>query len=105
MQYFREALAGVGAVVAADAASHAPALQEADASVIVPKVDAPDYIDALLSVCAAHRTGMVLSLNDLELPVLAAAASRFERAGVQAIVSSIDVIETGFDKWRTAPDR
>jgi carbamoyl-phosphate synthase large subunit len=102
VQYFREALAGAGAVVAADAASHAPALQEADASVIVPKVDAPDYVDALLSVCAAHRIGMVLPLNDLELPVLAAAAPRFERAGIQAIVSSVGVIETGFDKWRTA---
>jgi len=101
IQAFRAALAGRGLVLAADAAPHAPALAEADMPLGVPRVDAPDYIPHLLDLCRCHSVGLLVPLNDLELPVLARFREEFWAVGTHAVVSDPDVIEAGFDKWRT----
>lgn len=101
VDYFRRALAGRGFVLAADASSDAPALQEADRGFLVPAVSAPGYVDALLDICRRHEVGLVCSLNDLELPLLARNRERFQAAGALPVVSSPEVIELCFDKWAT----
>lgn len=102
VRYFQDALAGKGRVYAADASPDAPAMQEADRAIVTPRVDEPAYIDFLLHLCRSNDIGMVVSLNDLELPVLAAAKARFADIGVVAVVSSPEVVDIAFDKWRTA---
>lgn len=99
--YFRDALAGDGAVFAADASPAAPALAAADTALIVPRINAPHYIDHLLDLCQTHAIAVLVSLNDLELPVLAAARERFLAAGTIPVVSSPAVIATCFDKFAT----
>ena len=73
VEYFREAIRGRGRVFAADARAGAPALQEADGVVVMPRADDPHYVDALLEFCEAQRIGLLVPLSDLELPGLAAA--------------------------------
>lgn len=101
VRYFREALAGGGLVVAADATAEAPALAEADVALQLPRVDDPDYVPALLDACQAHDVQLVVPLNDLELPVLSRARARFAEIGTTVVVSRPQVIDMCFDKWRT----
>ncbi|MDY0169946.1 MAG: ATP-grasp domain-containing protein [Thermoguttaceae bacterium] len=102
VRYFREALAGEGQVIAVDASMEAPAMAEADLAVRVPPVSEPDYTAVLLTVCEEYDIRLLVSLNDLELPVLAAQRQRFLDRGTIPVVSEPNVIDTCFDKWKTA---
>ena len=101
VQYFRTALEERGQVFAADATPSAAAMQVADGAFVVPTVHDPGYVDALLALCKQRRVGLLIPLNDLELPILAAARARFEALGVMVMVSATDLIDICFDKWRT----
>jgi carbamoyl-phosphate synthase large subunit len=102
VQYFRDALAGRGQVFAADARADAPALQEADRAFVVPAIADPDYVDRLLAICRDSGVRLLVSLNDLELPRLAAERERFAAAGTILVVSSPQVVDICADKWATA---
>lgn len=100
--YFQAALAGRGAVCVADSSADAPALHEADRAFVVPRVADPDYIEHLLELCRRNAVGLLLSLNDLELPLLARHRDRFRAQGTIPVVSSPEVIDICFDKWATS---
>lgn len=102
LKYFKEALAGDGLIVGADLQLSAPALSAADVKVQVPRVYAPNYVDEILNICEKYQIGLLISLNDLELPILAHAKARFEALGVKMMVSEPEVIEIGFDKLKTS---
>ncbi|PLX82008.1 MAG: ATP-dependent carboxylate-amine ligase [Desulfuromonas sp.] len=97
VHYFRQALGGQGEVVAVDSNPTAPALQMADRAFVVPTINHPDYFDQLLEICRQHRVGLLLSLNDLELPLLASQRDRFMAVGTLPVVSSPEVIDLCFD--------
>lgn len=99
--YFKKAMANKGLVMAADASPLAPALMAADKSFVLPLFSAPEYISKLLKVCVENQVHAIISLNDLELPLLAEHKSVFEDRGITVIVSTQKVIETCFDKWKT----
>ncbi len=101
LQFFKEALAGGGKIIGADMQLSAPAFAMADVTYIVPAVYAENYTEKILEICKAEKVDAVISLNDLELPVLAAAREKFESIGVKIIVSSDAVIDICFDKWKT----
>ncbi|MCO7193197.1 ATP-grasp domain-containing protein [Pseudonocardia sp. McavD-2-B] len=101
VEYFRAALTGIGAVVATDVDAAAPAMQAADRAVVVPPVADPGYVEHLVAVCREHEIGLLLSLNDLELPVLAPHRARFAEAGTRAVLPPPDVVDICADKWRT----
>lgn len=101
VRYFRDALDGGGLVFAADAAADAPALQEADKVFVVPRVDQSHYFDGLLRICRDYRVGLLLSLNDLELPLLARQRDRFYEVGTIPVVSPPEVVDICFDKSKT----
>ena len=88
-------------VVATDMQLSAPALQVADVKLQVPAVYAPQYIDVTLEICKKYAIDALISLNDLELPILAAQKARFEELGVTVIVSDPRVIDIAFDKYLT----
>ncbi len=98
---FKAAVNGRGRVFACDASADAPALQEADEAFVVPSVDDPGYIDALLALCAAHRVGLLIPALEPELPLIAEHRARFAAIGTVALVSSPEVIATCFDKVAT----
>lgn len=101
VDYFRQALAGRGQILASDAVASAPALQEADQAFLVPTVTDPDYFDILLEICREHRVRLLFSLNDLELPLLARQRDRFLAVGTIPVVSSPTVVDLCFDKLAT----
>jgi carbamoyl-phosphate synthase large subunit len=89
-------------IIATDMQLSAPALQVADVKLQVPAVYDPNYIDITLDICKKHKVNALISLNDLELPILANNKHLFEELGVKVIVSSPEVIDICFDKYKTA---
>lgn len=101
VKYFRETLAGQGYVFAADASAEAPAMQEADRAFVVPLASDSSYIDAILTICKNHNVRLLISLNDLELPVLAQHRNHFLEVETIPVVSSPQVVRICFDKLAT----
>lgn len=102
LKYFKENLSVGDMIIATDMQLSAPALQVADVKLQVPAVYSPDYIDITLDICKNYKVDALLSLNDLELPILANNKHLFEELGVKVIVSSPEVIDICFDKYETA---
>lgn len=102
LKYFKENLAEGEKVVATDMQLSAPALQAADVKLQVPAVYDPEYVNITLNICKEQQIDVLLSLNDLELPILAENKARFEELGVKVIVSDPQVIDIAFDKYKTA---
>lgn len=102
LKYFKENMAPDDKVVATDMQLSAPALQAADVKLQVPAVYDPKYIDITLNICMEQKIDALISLNDLELPILAENKAKFEALGVKVIVSDPDVIDICFDKYKTA---
>ena len=101
VEYFRQAVGDTGFVFGTDVSSEAPGMQEVDKAFVLPRVDAPGYVDCLLTICREHSVGLLASVNDLELPILAPTRERFEAIGTRLVVSAPEVIDIAFDKWRT----
>lgn len=102
LKYFKENLSEGDKVVATDMQLSAPALQVADVKLQVPAVYDPEYVNITLDICKEQQIDVLLSLNDLELPILAENKARFEELGVKVIVSDPQVIDIAFDKYKTA---
>lgn len=89
-------------IFATDMQESAPALQMADVKIIVPSVYDPNYIDSLMNICISSNINVLISLNDLELPLIANNKKEFEKLGVTTIVSDPPIIDIAFDKYKTA---
>lgn len=101
LEYFKEALWGKGKIIAADMQLTAPAMAVADVFYKVPGVYDKKYIESLLDICEKENITGLISLNDLELPILATSKKDFELANVKLIVSKPEVVEICFDKNKT----
>ncbi len=101
LKYFRENLSKDDKVIATDMQLSAPALQAADVRIQVPSVYDTKYVEIILEICKEQKIDALLSLNDLELPILAKNKALFEAIGVKVIVSDPPVIDTCFDKYKT----
>ncbi|MBR9913751.1 MAG: ATP-grasp domain-containing protein [Algicola sp.] len=101
INYFKEAIAGQGKIFAADMNLTAPAMVDADVAILVPSIYSDNYIDELKKIIIEHRISAVISLNDLELPILSKNKKALEATGAQILISSEKVIEIGFDKMAT----
>ena len=98
VQYFRNALQGTGAVVAADSCAFASALYEADRCQLVPPITDTTYLGRVLALCEKERIGGVVSLIDPEVSVLAAHAEAFRAVGATPVVSDHALCEMALDK-------
>jgi carbamoyl-phosphate synthase large subunit len=59
------------------------------------------YLDAMLGVCREYDVALLLSLHDLEAPILSRNKSSFESIGTTVVVSSPAVIDTCLDKYKS----
>lgn len=100
VQYFKKELGEQGKVIATDCSSLAPAVYEADKYYLVPRIDAPQYIDKLLEICKKEKIDCVCSLIDPELSLIAKNRKRFLDIGVTPLVSQYEVVELAFDKYK-----
>lgn len=99
VSYFQDVLAGQGHVFAADADPNAAALQVADKAFVAPKFNDEKYFEFLEDICRRHHVSLLLSLNDLELPLLARRRERLQAIGVTVVVSRPELIDACLDKW------
>lgn len=100
VDYFREALKGEGLVHAANHVVSA-AFPAADRTVLTPLIYDCGYIPFLLDYCRENRIDLLISLFDIDLPVLAAHRDEFERIGTTVVVSDPETVEICNDKWKT----
>ena len=101
INYFKEAIKGQGQIFTADMSTSAPAMVDADVAIVVPSIYDDNYITALKDIVKAHQIDAIISLNDLELPILSKHKDDLEKTGVKVIISSESVIDIAFDKMKT----
>jgi carbamoyl-phosphate synthase large subunit len=101
IDFFKTALAGHGKIFVCDSNPDAVSLQEADRGFILPRASHPEYFDRLLNICEQNQVKLLISLNDLELPLLAKQRDRFLKIGTVPIISDPAAIDICFDKWKT----
>lgn len=101
INYFKEALKGNGQIIAADMNLTAPAMVDADLAIVVPGIYEDHYIEELKKIIVEHRIHAVISLNDLELPILSQNKEGLEALGTKVVISNPDVISIAFDKVKT----
>jgi carbamoyl-phosphate synthase large subunit len=88
--------AAVTKTVVADPSPLAPAQYAAHARAAVPRMDDPEYVPALASLCELHGVGAVLPLTDLDIEILARAR---EERRLPAMVPSAAVARATYDKY------
>jgi len=101
LKYFKEALAGNGEIHAMNSSSLTPIVKVADKFTESPLIYDPSYIDFVLDYCKENKIDAVISLFDIDLPVLAQNKKRFEEAGVKLIVSDYEAVAKCNDKLMT----
>lgn len=100
IDYFKKALGESGLVHASNSMLTYSMLQ-ADKYVISPAIYDNTYIDFLLSYCLDNNITAIISLFDIDLPILAKNKKLFEEQGITIIVSDYDVTQICNDKWKT----
>ena len=104
VKLFRKALAEMGLdgrILGADLSATAPAMYLVDKGYLVPRATAPEYVDALESICRRETVDLVVPTIDPELPVLAEIRDRFSAFGTTLHVSAPATVAIGFSKDRT----
>ena len=100
IKYFKEALYGRGLVYASNSML-TYALLQADKYVITPNIYDKNYIEFLIGYCQQEDVSVVLSLFDIDLPVLAMHKKEFAEKGITIVVSDYEVTQICNDKWLT----
>lgn len=101
VKYFQEALHGTGEVHVCNSDELTVAFRYADHSVVSPLIYDAQYIPFLLDYCQSRRIDLLISLFDIDLPVLARHREDFEKVGTRVIVSQAELVEICNDKWKT----
>lgn len=102
INYFKKELNKIdGKVIAVDCDQTAPALYHADIYEIVPRIDHPEYIQYIKSICHKYNIKGVLSLIDPELSLLTRYKEEFKKEDIQIIISDKKVVDICYDKYLT----
>lgn len=101
VQYFKDALKGLGKVYVSNSDSNSPTFKYADEYVVSPLIYDDHYVDFLLNYCKKNDIKLLISLFDIDLYVLACNKSRFEEIGVCVVVSDEEFVKICNDKWLT----
>lgn len=101
VKYFKEALGETGEVHVSNSSSLTPAFLYADKTTVTPIIYDNDYIPFLLNYTSENKINAVMSLFDIDLPILSKNKALFEEKGITVIVSDKDVINICNDKIKT----
>lgn len=101
VQYFKEVIGEEGEVHVSNSTELTPAFTVADQSVVTPLIYSDDYIPFLISYCKEHEICALISLFDIDLPILSVNKKLFNDIGVKMIVSDKPVIDVCNDKYTT----
>lgn len=101
VDYFRSALGENGKIHVANSSNISPAFLVADKSVVTPLIYDESYIPFLIEYCKNNEIDVLISLFDIDLPILAKNKNKLKEVGVDVIVSDIEVVDICNDKWKT----
>lgn len=101
VEYFKSALNHQGKVFVANSTAVSPAFLVADEAVVVPQIYDSEYIPFLLEYCKKKHIQAIISLFDIDLPILARHKGDFQQIGTKVIVSDFEFVEICNDKWKT----
>ncbi len=103
VQYFKQALNGMGKIHVANSSPITPAFSYADRWVVTPLIYDKDYIHFLIQYCETNNIDAIISLFDIDLPILASHKDLFQDHGMSLLVSDIDVNSSCNEKWHSMP--
>ncbi|MGF7002008.1 carbamoyl-phosphate synthase large subunit [Lachnospiraceae bacterium PFB1-21] len=98
---FKEVLDGEGEVHVANSSEISSAFASADKTVVTPLIYEKTYIPFLKEYCCENDISAIISLFDVDLPILSKRKDEFKDIGVTVIVSDIEIIDVCNDKWKT----
>lgn len=101
VKFFKDALGQTGQVHVCNSDDLTVAFHYADHAVISPLIYDEGYIPFLLNYCRDNRIDILLSLFDIDLPVLARHRQEFAEIGTRIIVSDASFVDICNDKWKT----
>lgn len=101
VNYFKEALNGEGKIFVANSDVNSPAFLAADECVVSPLIYDDNYISFLLEYCDKNKINAIISLFDIDLPILSKNKKLFEDNGINVIVSDKNVLNICNDKYST----
>lgn len=99
MKDFRASMEAGSRLIATDNSPYAPALYLADRQYLVPRIDAPEYMDTLLDICVKEKIDAVTTFIDPEILVLAENRERFAALGVELLAPYAETARLCFDKY------
>ena len=100
MKDFRLSMEEGSHIIATDNSPYAPALYFADKQYIVPRIDAPEYIDTILKICKDEKINAVTTFIDPEIMLLAENREKFSAIGVEVLAPYEDSARICFDKYQ-----
>lgn len=100
VDYFKSALKGIGKVYASNSVM-TYSMEKADGWFVSPMIYDESYIDGLINFCHTNNISAIISLFDIDLPILAKHHTLFNEKGIRLIVSSERVTQICNDKWET----
>lgn len=101
VKFFKDALGQDGQVHVCNSDDRTVAFHYADKSTVSPLIYDEKYIPFLLDYCQKNRIDLLLSLFDIDLPVLAKNKERFAAVGTRVVVSDEGIVDICNDKWKT----
>lgn len=100
IDYFKLSMRGIGKVYASNSIL-TNTLLRADGYVLTPKIYDINYIGFLIDFCKSMDVNAIISLFDIDLPILAKNRLLFEENGIKLVVSDYHVVQICNDKWKT----
>jgi len=79
INYFKDALGGNGKIFVVDMQLNAPSMIDADVAIQVPEIYDDNYIECIKNIIEKNNIKAVISLNDLELPILSKSKKLLEK--------------------------
>src|SRR5699024_1328680 len=101
IKYFKEALKSDDEIHVSNSTCVTPAFMFADKCVVSPLIHENVYIPFMLEYCKKNRIDALISLFDIDLPILAKNKDKFEQQGTRVIISEPSVINICHDKLET----
>jgi len=90
-----------GRIVGTDIDPLAPAMQEVDVPIIVPRHTDSCFIQSLVDTCRGEEISAVFPLIDPDIPLLAEHRDCIEAVGAEVVVVGRDAAQVCGDKWAT----
>lgn len=96
---FKKTLKNKAKVIATDNYELAPALYEADKYYVTPWITEPGYWNYIEEICDKENIGLMVSLIDPELEMLARQKQRFFKKGILVNSSDYEMIRDTYNKY------